>query len=121
MANLDINLIGSYHYVMICKNNCSIEAKFFRGLADPTRLSILQTLVAGEKTVGEIVEETQQIQSNVSNHLKCLVGCGLAKNRREGKNIYYSLRDHKIKEMLGLSQQVISMVADDIETCLNYK
>lgn len=99
----------------------SVEAKFFRGLSDATRLSILLTLVDGEKTVGEIVKETQQSQSNVSNHLKCLTDCGLVKNRREGKNIYYSLRDPKTRDLLKLSRQVISKVSADIEACLRYK
>lgn len=103
------------------KNNYSVEAKFFRGLADPTRLSILLTLIDGEKTVGEMVEETQQSQSNVSNHLKCLSDCGLVKNRRDGKNIYYSLRDPKTKDLLNLSQQVIAKVSADIAACLRYK
>lgn len=103
------------------KNDYSVEAKFFRGLSDSTRLSVLLTLIDGEKTVGEIVEATKQSQSNVSNHLKCLSDCGLVKNRREGKNIYYSLRDPKTKELLKLSEKVISKVYTDIEACLRYQ
>lgn len=98
-----------------------IEAKFFRGLSDATRFSVLQTLVDGEKTVGQIVNETQQSQSNVSNHLKCLSDCALVEGRREGKNVYYSLRDPKIKDLLKLSHQVISKAASDIAACLRYK
>ncbi|MCL4354187.1 metalloregulator ArsR/SmtB family transcription factor [Patescibacteria group bacterium] len=103
------------------KYNYSVEAKFFRGLSDATRLSVLLTLIDGEKTVGEIVEKIQQSQSNVSNHLKCLSDCGLVKNRRDGKNIYYSLRDPKTKNLLSLSQEVISNVSADIAACLKYK
>ena len=102
-------------------NDFSVEAKFFRGLSDSTRLSVLLTLIDGEKTVSEIVELTRQSQSNVSNHLKCLSDCGLVKNRRQGKNIYYFIRDPKIKELLKLSKQVISKVSSDIEACLKYK
>jgi ArsR family transcriptional regulator len=103
------------------RNDLTVEAKFFRGLSDSTRLSVLLTLIDSEKTVGEIVEEIQQSQSNVSNHLKCLSDCGLVKNRREGKNIYYSLRDPKTKNLLSLSKQVISKVSTDIAACLRYK
>lgn len=98
-----------------------VEAKFFRGLSDATRLSVLLILIDGEKTVGEIVEKIQQSQSNVSNHLKCLSDCGLVKNRREGKNIYYSLRDSRTKKLLKLSERVIAKVYADIATCLRYK
>lgn len=103
------------------KTNYAINAKFFRGLSDPTRLSVLLTLLDKEKTVGEIVENIHQSQSNVSNHLKCLSDCGLVKNRRNGKNVYYSLRDPKTKRLLTLSEQVISQVYTDIDACLRYK
>jgi len=96
----------------------SVQAKFFKGFSDPTRLAILSTLIKGEKTVGQIVELVGCTQSNVSNHLKCLSGCGIVEKRQVGKNIYYSLRDIKTKELLSLSQEVINKVAPDIESCL---
>ena len=103
------------------KNNFSVEAKFFRGLSDSTRLQILELLRDSEKTVGEIVEVTQQSQSNISNHLKCLDECDLVKNRREGKNMYYSLKDEQIRTLLDTSENIISKVYEHIEACLNYK
>ncbi len=102
------------------KDNFTVEAKFFRGLSDSTRLSILRFLSRGEKTVGEIVEATNQSQSNISNHLKCLSECGLVKSRREGKSAFYSLRDEKTKELLKISDEVILKVYSHIEACLNY-
>lgn len=103
------------------KNNFSVEAKFFRGLSDSTRLQILELLRDSEKTVGDIAEQTQQSQSNISNHLKCLDECGLVKNRRNGKNIYYSLRDEKTRELLNSSEQIVKKVYKHIEKCLSYK
>lgn len=44
----------------------------------------------GEKSNSQIVEETGQSQSNVSNHLSCLIDCGFVQNRRDGKKIFYS-------------------------------
>lgn len=99
----------------------SVEAKFFRGLSDSTRLSILEVLRDGEKAVGEIVNATKQSQSNISNHLKCLDECGLVKYRREGKKIYYSLRDEKTSELLKKSDEVIAEVYVHIKECLNYE
>lgn len=103
------------------RDNFLVEAKFFRGLSDSTRLSVLLTLIDGEKTVSGIVKETHHSQSNISNHLKCLDECGLVKNRREGKNIYYSLRDAQTRELLKTSKSIISKVYVHIEACLNYK
>jgi len=98
-----------------------IKAKFFRGLADPTRLAILLSLVDAERCVSEIVQATGQSQPNVSNHLKCLIDCGLVANRRDGKNIHYKIRDQGVKRLLRLSDRVVSKVYSDIARCVRYE
>jgi DNA-binding transcriptional ArsR family regulator len=98
----------------------SLKAKLFRGLGDSTRLSILECIRAGEKNNSQIVEETGQSQSNVSNHLSCLLDCGLVQNRREGKNIFYSLRGKKVSKILEESDAILSEVARGIYECVNY-
>lgn len=106
---------------MIIKEDLAVKAKFFRGLSDSTRLAILESIVNGEKTVGEVVKITKQSQSNVSNHLKCLSDCGLVKSRRKGKNIYYSIRNQNIKKLLKTSELILSEVYSDIAACERYK
>ena len=97
-----------------------LKAKLFRGLGDPTRLSILETLRDGEKSATQIVQKIDQSQSNVSNHLACLLDCGLVKNRREGRNIYYSLSDKKVSTLLQESDVILSEIARGIYECVNY-
>lgn len=106
---------------MLEKEKLKLKAKFFRGFADSTRLAILESLRNGEKTVTEIVQETGQSQSNVSNHLSCLLECGLLKNRRDGKNIYYSIRNAKVEKLLENSDVVISEVYSEIFECARYE
>ncbi len=106
---------------MLEKEKLKLKAKFFRGFADSTRLAILESLRNGEKTVTEIVQETGQSQSNVSNHLSCLLECGLLKNRRDGKNIYYSIRNAKVEKLLENSDIVISEVYSEIFECARYE
>ncbi len=106
---------------MLEKEKLKLKAKFFRGFADSTRLAILESLRNGEKTVTEIVQETGQSQSNVSNHLSCLLECGLLKNRRDGKNIYYSIRNTKVEKLLENSDIVLSEVYRDIFECTRYE
>ncbi len=98
----------------------SLKAKLFRGFGDPVRLSILESIRIGEKTTSEIVREVGQSQSNVSNHLACLLDCGLVQNRRVGKNIFYSLRDKKVSNILGEGDAILSEVARGIFECVNY-
>ena len=98
-----------------------LKAKLFRGLGDSTRLTILELLRKnGEKTASQIVEETGQGQSNVSNHLACLLDCGLVKNRRDGKNILYTLSNKKVSKLLKEGDIILSDVADRIYECVNY-
>lgn len=106
---------------MLEKEKLKLKAKFFRGFADSTRLAILESLRNGEKTVTEIVQETGQSQSNVSNHLSCLLECGLLKNRRDGKNIYYSIRNAKVEKLLENSDIVLSEVYSEIFECTRYE
>ncbi len=89
----------------------------FRGFADPSRLAIMECLRAGEKTVTEIIEETAQNQSNISNHLSCLLGCGLVQNRRCGKNVFYSIRNEKIEELLATSDKLLAEVSKEVFEC----
>lgn len=107
--------------MMIENEKLKIKAKFFRGFADSTRLAILECLRDREKTVTEIAQEIGQSQSNVSNHLSCLLECGLLKNRREGKNIHYSIRNEKVKELLENSDIVLSEVYREIFECIHYE
>jgi DNA-binding transcriptional ArsR family regulator len=98
----------------------SLKAKLFRGFGDSTRLSILESLRQGEKTTSQIVTEANQNQSNISNHLFCLLDCGLVKNRRQGKNIFYSLRDKRVSKLLEESDAILSEIAHGIYACVNY-
>jgi DNA-binding transcriptional ArsR family regulator len=97
-----------------------LKAKLFRGLGDPTRLSILESLREGEKSASEIVRETGQSQPNVSNHLACLLDCGLVRNRRQGKNVFYRLSDKKVSKLLEESDSILSEIAHGIYMCVNY-
>lgn len=106
--------------MMSGKERLKLKAKFFRGFADPTRLAILEYLRGGERTVSKIVQETGESQSNVSNHLGCLLECGLLKNRRDGKNILYSIRNAKVRRLLENSDTALSEVYREIFECTRY-
>lgn len=89
-------------------------------MGDSTRLSILELLRNGERTTSDIVREIGQGQSNVSNHLSCLLDCGLVQNRRHGKNIFYSISNKKVNKLLEEGDAVLSDIARGIYECVNY-
>ncbi len=99
----------------------SLKAKLFRGLADPSRLGILEALRAGPCTVGEIVQATGLSQPNVSNHLRCLWDCGLVQRERRGRFVRYRLSDPKVESLLGLADQVLAEVARGLYACTRYQ
>lgn len=95
-----------------------IAAKFFRGLADPTRLQIVGLLLdRGEMSVGDIVDAVGGLQGRVSSHLACLRHCGLARDRKEGRNVYYSINDPRVGEFLPIAVAMIADNATHIATC----
>lgn len=79
-----------------------LAARRFRMLGEPQRLRILQTLEAGERTVGEVVEELEANQSNISKHLQALYDAGLVGRRRDGNCIYYAIADPLIFKLCEL-------------------
>lgn len=66
----------------------------FQALADPTRVRILNLLVAGELCVCDIVELLEQPQPTVSRHLATLREERLVEVRRKGRYAHYRLGDH---------------------------
>ena len=60
-------------------------AAVFRAVADPTRRAILDLLLDGERTVGEIAERFAVSRPAVSKHLRVLRGARLVRARREGR------------------------------------
>ncbi len=97
-----------------------LQAKLFRGFADPSRLSILEALRAGERTVSELVKSTGLTQPNVSNHLSCLRDCGLVTLRQQGRFAYYSLSDDRVSELLALADELLADVARGVYECTRY-
>nr|WP_240545869.1 metalloregulator ArsR/SmtB family transcription factor [Paenibacillus artemisiicola] len=94
-----------------------VKAKFIRGFSDKTRLQILDCIKTSEKTVSEIVVALNGNQSNISQHLACLKGCGVLVSRQEGKHVYYSIRNEQVTQLLDLMERVFSQVEAEVEAC----
>jgi DNA-binding transcriptional ArsR family regulator len=95
-----------------------LTARFFQVLADPTRVRIVALLLEGEKNVGELVEALDMQQGRVSSHLSCLRWCGFISTRREGKYIYYSVADERVRELLALARGLLADHAGEVASCL---
>ncbi len=92
-------------------------AKFYRGLGDPTRLRILEHLLAGEQSVGELVDLIGSAQGRISSHLACLRQCGFAAVRTEGRHAYYRIADSRVAKILSLGRALVQENAERIFAC----
>lgn len=73
------------------KDKYTNTAKMLKALSDPKRLKIVDMLSKGELCACVILEEFHITQPTLSHDMKVLVESGLVNDRREGKNIYYSI------------------------------
>lgn len=99
------------HYQKINKvkleepNNEEIEnlSNMFKLFADNTRLRIICSILNTELCVCDLCELLELNQSTVSHQLQILRNAKLVKYRREGKQIYYSLQDEHIEQIISTS------------------
>lgn len=75
--------------------------KIFKALADKTRQDILELLGDDEMNVSDICSEFRISQPTISHHLQILKNCDLVDYRKDGKNIYYFIRQEIINDAFG--------------------
>lgn len=94
-----------------------VVAKFFRALGDPTRLRLLEFLLAGEHTVSECVAHVGLAQGRVSAHLACLADCGYVAVRREGRFSHYRVADPRAADLVVLARSLAADNCSALSTC----
>ena len=77
----------------------SLVAERFKALADRARVRLLNALRDGERSVGELVEDTGLTQANASKHLARLHQLGFVTRHRDGLHTYYGLADRDILKL----------------------
>ena len=77
-----------------------LASEFYKALSDYTRFKIIYCLLNGERCVSDIEKEVNMSQTAVSYQLKLLRTAHLVKYRRSGQNVYYSIDDDHIKEIV---------------------
>jgi len=70
--------------------------EIMKALSDETRLKIVRFLLDGEKCVCEIFPHVKRTQSTTSTQLGKLEKTGILSSRREGKKIFYSIKDLRV-------------------------
>lgn len=81
------------------------KANIFQALAHPTRIAILELLREGELPVSVIIERLGLEPANVSQHFAVLKAKNIVVNRKEGNQVFYSVRDPLLIEVLDLMRR----------------
>src|SRR5436309_8603440 len=81
------------------------KAGIFQALAHPTRVALVEYLTYGELTVGQLCEKIGVEQANASQHLAVLRAKHVVQTRKEGNQIYYSLRDPLLAKVLEVMRE----------------
>ena len=90
--------------ILICMQDAlrRFKAQLFQALAHPTRIAIIEALRDGELTAGRLQEQLKVEQANMSQHLAVLRGRHVVVTRKAGNQVFYSLRDPVLIEVLEL-------------------
>lgn len=71
----------------------------FQAIADPTRRAIITLVALQAMTPGAIAEHFDSSRQTISKHIQILTECELLEQEQQGREIYYHLNPHKIKEI----------------------
>lgn len=98
------------------------KASIFQALANSTRLEILEALRVGEQPVAAILARVDRDPANLSQHLTSLRLRGLVVNRKAGNQVFYSVRDPLLFDVLDLMRRYAAAhVHDHIALLKQYR
>jgi DNA-binding transcriptional ArsR family regulator len=86
----------------------TFKARFFKALAHPSRIRILEILVHGGRTVYELQEDLTLEQATVSQQLAVLRNQGIVNAEKEGLSVRYSVRDPLVGELLEVARRIFN-------------
>ena len=94
------------------------KAQFFKALAHPLRIRILESLRGRERSVQELQAALDLDQSTVSQHLAVLRSRNVVVARKEGTTVRYAMRDRQLGELLDVARRIFSRHLEGSRTML---
>lgn len=85
-----------------------VKADFFKTLAHPARIRVLELLRGGERSVGELIPDVGLEPSHLSQQLAVLRRANVVQTRREGSTVLYSVTDFRIFELLEMAKTILT-------------
>jgi ArsR family transcriptional regulator len=85
-----------------------VKAEFFKTLAHPARIRVLELLREGDRSVGELIPEVGLEPSHLSQQLAVLRRANVVQSRKEGSTVVYSVTDARIFQLLELAKNILT-------------
>ena len=85
-----------------------VKADFFKTLAHPARIRVLELLRDGERSVGELIPEVGLEASHLSQQLGILRRANILQSRKEGSTVRYSVTDPRIFDLLEVAKAILT-------------
>jgi DNA-binding transcriptional ArsR family regulator len=95
------------------------KAEFFKALAHPLRIRILDELRKGEVGVNELCSRLDVEQSNLSQQLAVLRSRNILATRKDGTNVYYSVRDPQLFDLLDVAKKIFNSHLIEVKDLLS--
>lgn len=95
-----------------------LKAQLFRVLGHPVRIRILELLMDGERTVGDLQAALGLDSSGTSQHLAALRQQGVLESRRAGSSVYYRIRDPRVSQLMAVAKQILTSALSDSHALL---
>ena len=97
---------------------CQFKAEFFKALAHPLRIRILDALRAGEVGVNDLCSRLAVEQSTLSQQLAVLRNRSIVVARKNGSSVFYSVQDPAIFRLLDAAKEIFNNHLVDVKDLL---
>ncbi|WP_343710485.1 lsr2/espR transcriptional regulator [Mycobacterium sp.] len=98
---------------MVSEPLYKLKAEFFKTLAHPARIRVLELLAVRDRSVGELLPEVGLESSNLSQQLAVLRRAGVVVAHKDGSTVIYSIASPDIAELLTVARKVLARVLSD--------
>jgi len=95
------------------------KAEFFKALAHPLRIRILDELRRGEVGVNDLCARLDVEQSTLSQQLAVLRGRSIVVGRKDGQSVFYSVRDPEVFKLLDVAKKIFNNHLIDVKDLLS--
>ncbi|HVJ47615.1 metalloregulator ArsR/SmtB family transcription factor [Desulfitobacterium sp.] len=98
----------------------SIKSNFFKAIAHPTRVAILERLADQEVCVCEIIADLGLEQSNVSQHLAILRKQNIITSTKVGLQVHYRIKYPEVLEILKMVESIMTQQLEETQAAIRH-